>query len=75
MLRHGTEQTGNIRYTTLRQVEISDRLTPTLSRPKIDLPKWQCDLLQFDLDSKDLKRRYKVNCFLCGRASKDSDFR
>ena len=34
MLRRGKHDTGNIRYTTLRQVEISDRLKTHLSRPK-----------------------------------------
>ena len=34
MLRRGLDSHGNIRHTTLQQVETSDRLTPTLSRPK-----------------------------------------
>lgn len=73
MLRRGLDSHGNIRHTTLQQVEISDRLTPTLSRPKNSLHPWQKDLLDFNLRSKDLLRRYKTACFLCGRTSKDGD--
>ena len=54
MLRRGLDSHGNIRHTTLQQVEISDRLTPTLSRPKNSLHPWQKDLLDFNLRSKDL---------------------
>ena len=70
MLRRGDHDTGNIRHTTLRQVEISDRMTPYLSRPIHELSKWQQDMLKFEFKTKDFMRRFKVACFTCGRQSK-----
>ena len=72
MLRRGKNDTGNLRYTTLRQVEISDRMTPHLSRPIHSLAQWQQDMLKLDFKTKDFKRRFKTSCFTCGRQqSKD----
>ena len=67
MLKRGSSSWGNKSWATKSMIEINDRLRPILNRPVDEISTWAQKLLDFQMNDKDVKRRYKTSCFTCQR--------
>ena len=70
MLKRGSAEWGNKKWSTSTMIEITERLRPILDRKVEEFPSWAQKLMVFKFD-KECKRRWKDSCCICHRRDKE----
>ena len=70
MLKRGNQDWGNQKWSTRSLIEINEKLKPILNRKVDDLTLWVQKLINFQIEDKDVRRRYSSTCFSCQRRAK-----
>ena len=69
-LRRGNQRFGNLDRNQRRIIDLSERLKPLVNRTVDELPSWQQDLLDFNINA-NVKNYWKRCCITCSRRQKE----